>query len=232
MKKTFGLYAIAWTLALGLFNVIAFVSPALLWQEKYTFSFWCGYVLITLCFVGQLACTAMAFKADSAKKFFYNISLITTSFSGLIASLIVGGICMLITSFAYWIGVIGCAIVLVCNVVAVLRAKAAVDAVSAVDQKIQTGTLFIRSLTVDAESLMARATTDEMRAICKRAYEAIRYSDPMSHEALASTETQITVSFHTLFEAVVGGDEAGARAAADTLVILVGDRNKKCKLLK
>ena len=175
MKKMIRLYIVAWILALGLFNVISFVAPSLLGQDKYTsVSFWCGYILITLCFLGQLVCTVLALKADSAKKLFYNISLLTTSFTGLIVSFIVGGVCMLITSFAYWIGVIACTAVLVFNVIAVLRAKAAIGGVDAIDKKIQPQTFFIKSLTVDAESLMARAGSEELRAMCKTVYEAVR----------------------------------------------------------
>ena len=97
MKKGFKFYAIAWFILLALFNVIAFVSVGWIGQEKYTASFWIGYAFITLSFVGQLACAYSAFKADSAKKLFYNISLIRTSYIGLIVSFIVGGLCMLIS---------------------------------------------------------------------------------------------------------------------------------------
>ena len=48
MKKNFKLYVVAWTVLLALFNVIAFVSVGWINQEKYTASFWIGYVLIML----------------------------------------------------------------------------------------------------------------------------------------------------------------------------------------
>lgn len=232
MKKTFGIYAIAWALLLGLFNAISFLVPFLKTDGEYTNTFWIGYALITACFVGQLLCAALAFKADTLQKFFYNISLVKVSYTGLILSLVVGGLCMLIGSVAYWIGVIVCAIVLVVNIIAVLKAKVAADAISAVDQKIKVQTFFIKSLTVDADSLMARANGDEAREACKKVYEAVRYSDPMSHEALAATESQITLSFGAFSKAVEENDAAGIEKLSNELVILIGDRNKKCKLLK
>ena len=68
MKKRFNLYIVAWGILLALFNVIAFVSVGWVGQEKYTASFWIGYVFITVMFIGQLVCSYLAFKADSAKK--------------------------------------------------------------------------------------------------------------------------------------------------------------------
>lgn len=62
-------------------------------------------------------------------------------------------------------------------------------------------------------------------------FEAVRYSDPMSNDALAGVESQITLKFNELSEAVSGGAD-NVKNIADELVILIGDRNKKCKLLK
>ena len=232
MKKNFKLYIIVWAVLLALFNVIAFVSVGWAEQEKYTASFWIGYIFITLMFGGQLACSYMAFKADSAQKLFYNISLIRTSFIGLIVSFIVGGLCMLISPLPYWIGIIVCAVVLVVNILSVAKATAASEEVERIDTKIKTQTFFIKSLTVDADTLMASAKSDAIKAECRKVYEAIRYSDPMSNDALASVEGQITVKFAELSDAVKAEDAEKVKDIAKEVIILVGDRNKKCKLLK
>ncbi len=231
-NKLFKFYAIGWALALALFNVISFVTPLFRDAEGYSLAFWFAYGLITLCFAGQLVCAYLGFKADTAKRTFYNISLIKTSTAGLVASFIVGGVCMLITSLAYWIGIIACCIVLVVNVIAVLRAKAAIDIVDEVDQKIQAQTFFIRSLTVDAESLMTRAPAGEYKDACKKVYEAVRYSDTMSHPSLAAAEGQITIRFNAFSAAVANGDIDATRSICEELLVLIADRNKKCKLLK
>lgn len=232
MKKRFHLYIVVWAVLLALFNVIAFVSVGWAGQEKYTSSFWIGYVFITVMFIGQLICSYMAFKADSAKKLFYNISLIRTSYIGLIVSFIVGGLCMLISPLPYWVGVIVCAIVLVANVLSVIKAAAAIDEIERVDTKVKTQTFFIKSLTVDADTLMASAKSEAVKAECRKVYEAIRYSDPMSNEALAAVESQITVKFAALSDVVQANDPAAVAELANEVVVLVGDRNKKCKLLK
>ena len=232
MKKRFGLYASAWAVLFVLFNVIAFVSVGWVGQEKYTPSFWIGYSLITVMFIGQLFCAYAAFKADSANKLFYNISLIKTSYSGLIVSFIVGGLCMLISPLPYWFGAIVCTIVLAANALAVIKSIAATEEVERIDKKIKVQTFFVKSLTVDADTLLARAKSDAAKAECRKVYEAIRYSDPMSNDALASVEGEITIKFAAISEAVKAENDEKVAELANEIVILVGERNKKCKLLK
>lgn len=232
MKKPFKFYFAVWAVLFVLFNVIAFVSVGWAGVEKYSPSFWIGYIFITLAFIGQLACAYYALKEDDVKKTFYNISLITTSYTGLILSFVFGGLCMLISPLPYWVGIVLCAIVLAFSVISVIKASAAVEIVNDVDKKVKESTLFIKSLTVDAENLLSRAKSEEVKAECKKVYEAVRYSDPMSNAALASVESEIIIKFAKLSEAVAKNDLEQISALADELVVLIGDRNKKCKFLK
>jgi hypothetical protein len=136
---------------------------------------------------------------------------------------------MLISPLSYWVGVIVCAIVLAANVLSVVKATAAIDEIERVDTKVKTQTFFIKSLTVDADTLMASAKSEAVKAECRKVYEAIRYSDPMSNDALASVESQITVKFAELSEAVKIDDAEKVAEIVNEVVVLVGDRNKKCK---
>lgn len=232
MKKVFKFYSAVWAILLALFNVISFVPVGWAGISKYTPSFWIGYVFITLSFVGQIVCAYFALKDDDIKKTFYNISLISASYSGLIFSFVFGGLCMIIAPLPYWVGIILCAIVLAFNIIAVVKASAVIDIVGEIDNKVETKTFFIKSLTVDAESLISRAKSENIKAECKKVYEAVRYSDPMSSAALAPVESDITIKFSKFTEAVISENSETVATLADEIIILLGDRNKKCKLLK
>lgn len=232
MKKVFKFYSAIWVVLLVLFNVISFASVGWAGTSKYTLSFWIGYIFITIAFIGQIICTYFALKDNVIKKTFYNISLISTSYTGLVFSFIFGGLCMIISPLPYWVGIILCAIILGLNIIAVVKASVVVDIVGGIDEKVKESTLFIKSLTVDAESLMSRAKSETIKAECKKVYEAVRYSDPMSNGALASIESNITIKFLKLSEAVISEDSETVVTLADEIIILLGDRNKKCRLLK
>ncbi len=70
------------------------------------------------------------------------------------------------------------------------------------------------------------------RQNAKKVYEAVRYSDPMSSEALSVAEAGITAKFDELTAAVTAADDAKISEIADEVVLLVKERNNKCKVLK
>ena len=232
LNKNSKFYLIVWAMLFVLFNIIAFVSVGWTGVEKYTASFWIGYVFITLSLIGQLFCALSALKEDNLQKLFYNISLIKTSYTGLIVSFVFGGLCMLISPLPYWIGALVCAIVLFFNLLALAKAKLAVETVSEIDSKIKAQTFFIKSLTADAESLLSCAKSDAAKAACKKVYEAARYSDPMSNEMLRPFEAKIAAKFEELTQLVKAEQEDGLIAATEEILILIKERNSKCKLMK
>lgn len=232
MKKLMRSYLAIWAVLLVLFNVIAFVSVGWSGQEKYTSSFWIGYVSITIAFLGQLLCTYYALKNDSPKKSFFSLSLVAIGRTGLFLTFVFGGLCMLISPLPYWVGTILCAVVLAFNAIAVLKTDTAADLVETVDEKVKVQTSFVRLLTVDAENLLSCAKTDRAKAVCKKVYDAIRYSDPMSNDALATIESQISLKFAELSEAVNTNDSEKVLETANEVIILIRNRNKRCELLK
>lgn len=232
MNKKFKYYSIIWAILFILFNVITWVVPSnIMGMNKTTGGFWAGYIFINFAFVGQLVCAYFGLKTDNLTKLFYNIPIISVSYIGLIITLFVGVLCMAIPNMPNWIGIILCLLILGFTAIAVIKAKATSDVVERIDEKVKGETLFIKSLTVDAENLLKRATTDDEKALCKKVYEAVRYSDPISNEALVGLESQITIKFNELSSSV-GTDLEKEKKFADEFLVLIGDRNSKCKLLK
>lgn len=231
MKKTFKFYSIIWCALLILFIVIAFVPFGWV-RQKYTPTFWLGCIFIVLSFVGQFICSYFALKEENIKKVFYNLSLITTSYFGLIVSFIFGCLCMLIPIIPYWIAIILCSLACVFNVITLTKSRTAISYVSNIDEKIKVQTFFVKSLTVDAESLMSCAKSEYVKAECKKVYEAVRYSDPMSSDALASMESEIIIKFGKLSDAVMNEKNELIVDIVEEIVALIGARNKKCKILK
>ena len=233
MKKSIGVYSVIWAICLAVFNVIVFVTPNEIGGvSKFTASFWVGYVFITVAFIGQLVCAFFALKAENIKKMFYRIPMISISYTGLILMLIAGGIFMAIPTLPEWIGIIVCAIILAFNAIAVIKATAAAEVVGGIDEKVKTQTFFVKSLTADAQSLMASAKSDELRTEAKKVYEAIRYSDPMANDALAELDIQIKRQFNAFSDAVKAEDDELAKETADALAEIIERRNQECKLLK
>lgn len=232
MKKNFKFYVISWVLLLIIFNVISIISPGWITIEKTTPSFWIGYAFINVAFIGQLICAWMAFKEDSAKKTFYNISLFTVSYAGLISTLVVGIICMIISPLPYWIGAIICPLILVVNIVAFIKAKIAINIVADVDEKVDRATAFIYQMREESESLLARAKGDDIKTVCKKVCDAFKFSDPMSKSDLVSVELEIKKHFDLLKKAITEGNLEVVTLESEEVLALIAERNNKCKIKK
>lgn len=233
ISKNFKLYAVVWAILAVVFNVIVFVSPSEInGESKFTSTFWFGYALVMIGFAGQLACSYVGLKDDNLTKVFYNIPLLRVSVIGVVVTAIAGSIFMAIPTAETWIAAVVSVIVLAFVAIATIKAHAAGDIAQSVEKKIKEQTFFIRTLTVDAQNLMARAVTPEAQSLVKKVYEAVRYSDPMSNESLSEIEGRIGYEFRIFEAAVKSGDTAAMENQAQELLILLDNRNNKCKALK
>ena len=101
-----------------------------------------------------------------------------------------------------------------------------------IQTEIKVQTQVFKTLTVDAEHLLSACKTAELKAEAKKVYEAIRYSDPMSNDALADIEGQIQGEFTFFAQAINSEDLELAKSVGEGLLNLIDSRNKKCKVLK
>lgn len=240
MRKGFKFYLPCWGIAFVLFSLIAFLVPETVNENKFSTSFWIGYAFIAVMFLIQLACSISFFSQDVAKdgkmhsknKTFLNIPVISISYTALIVSIIIGVVAMVVPSIPIWIGIAVDVCVAIFYVLSIVLAKATADTIDNIDQKVKAKTYFIKSLTVSAESIVARAKSEEVKAVAKKVYEAIRYSDPMSNEALASVESQIATKFNEYSNAVLADNAELSSALGKELLMLIEDRNSICKMLK
>jgi len=232
MKKNFKSYALIWAIFLVAFNAVVFLVRPIIpgYEIRYDAQFWIAWVFVMAAFVGNLVCANAAFKAENLQKLFYNVPLITISYSGLILMLVLGAVLMLIPNCPVWIAAIVCVVIAAFTAVAVVKADWAGEAVSANHEKVKAQTQFIKLLTVDAETLLGKAKTPDAKIATKKVYEALRYSDPMSSEALGEIEAELAEKCKA-FEAAVTADQ-GVTEAAESLLETLAERNRKCKATK
>ena len=229
MSRTFKVYSAIWAICFATFNIIAFARPTFI--NIFTGSFWIGYLFIDIAFAGQLCCSYIAFKDENLQKTFYNVSLILVSYIALVSMLIAGSLCMVIPFFPVWLSVVICVLVASISASIILVTCFVINVVSGIDNEIKTKTFAIKTLTADAEHLLSVAQSFELKKECEKVYENLRYSDPVSNDALSAIESQITVRFKEFENAICENSEK-ATSLGEELIILIEDRNTKCKLLK
>lgn len=233
MKKYFKFYGICWAIALVVFNIITFISTGnTVGISNAGAGFWVGYIFITIVFIGNLVCSFLFFKEENIDKIFLKLPIIYIAYIALIVSLIAGAIAMAIPVIPYWVGIVVDVVILAVYAIAIVQANTAADVVSEIDDRVKAQTFFIHSLTVDAQTLMSFAQSDDVKTECKKVYESIRYSDPMSNDALAEIESQIQNEFNTFDDAVKKDNTELVKNSANKIIALINKRNSKCKVLK
>ena len=237
MKKAFRIYLIAWAIMFVLFNAVVIALPKETTIAGITYTklgglSWITLILFELCFVGHLVCTWFACKQNKLTGTFYRLPLIRLSYACVIVTLVLGCLAMAIPNLPSWIPLIVALLVMAIYVFAVLKAAAAAEIVESIDEKVKVKTAFIKALTVDAQTLLSRAKCEPIKNACKKVFEAVRYSDPMSADALSDVESRIRTEFDALTDAVISDNADAATASADELLTLLKERNSRCKMEK
>lgn len=227
MKKNFKFYAVSWALLFAIFNVLAFAVGF-----KNNASFWTAYITSVIAMLLQLVCAKISFKPEKLDRLFLNIPVISITFTGMVASMIIGAVCMVIPSVPVVAIIVIEYLILAFTGISVLKANAAAEIVNEVGEKVKEKTQFIKLTTVDAQNLMNSAKSESVKSACKKVYEALRYSDPMSNEALAHEEAEIADKMAELSSAVASDNADSAESISNEITVLVEARNNKCKALK
>ena len=103
---------------------------------------------------------------------------------------------------------------------------------SKIDNEIETKTFAIKELTGKAEYLMEKTDSVEIKEICEKVYESLRYSDTMSKNNLKEINEQIQREFASFEDAVNNEDTELAKNISKQLISIIEKRNIKCKMTK
>lgn len=101
-----------------------------------------------------------------------------------------------------------------------------------VHTKVSDKTRFIKLLSIDAEMLVEKCSDPETKEECRKLAESVRYSDPMSSEALFELEKDLTLTVSQCDKAIEEKDFAAAKEFCAKAMLQLDERNKKCKALK
>ena len=103
---------------------------------------------------------------------------------------------------------------------------------SKIDNEIETKTFAIKELTAKAEYLMEKTEVVEIKEICEKVYESLKYSDTMSKNNLKEINEQIQREFASFEDAVNNDDTELVKNISKQLISLIEKRNIKCKMTK
>ena len=221
MKKKGLAYAVL-VIAFALFNVIAFFIPT----EK-TATFWIAYAFNAIAFLFQIVIWKLAFKGtDTIKSKFLGIPLLSVGFRYLVIQVIAFAVFMIFPTLPTWIPVVVCSVILGGSAICLIGTETGREEINRVEEKVKRKVFYIKSLQVDVEMLAETESDPTIKAELTKLAEKIRFSDPVSSDALAEIESEIV---NKIKEIEASKDKLAIIAVTTALV---EERNKKAKILK
>lgn len=112
--------------------------------------------------------------------------------------------------------------------IGLIAADTVAEEIQAQDVRLKVNVSFMRDLQSKVNRMAAQCELAELRQLS----EDIRYSDPVSSDALAEIERDLAAAVDDLQAAVVDGDWQAARTLCRNASALLTERNRLCKLNK
>lgn len=217
------------TVLLILYILVVFLTPF-----ARTAVFWVSF-LFTLIAFGVVAMSLyMAFvKKPDAKSKFYGFPIAKTGVIYGIAQLLVGLLFMALGKWVpVWLAVLLYAVLLGAAVIGLISADAVVEEIHSQDAKLRKNVTLMRTLQSKLNQIASQCDNTDAASAVKEFAEELRYSDPVSGDALADIERDLTAAVDELQSAVIDGDSASIKQLCRKASGILVERNRLCKLNK
>lgn len=214
---------------LAVYHLIVFIAPFYRGGV-----FWTGYGFTLVAFVVAIAAIYIAFiKNPDAKSRFYGFPIAKIGVIYWMGQLVLSILFALLGKvLPPWVAVIVFAVALAAALIGLVSAEVVVEEIRTQDTKLKKDVSAMRALQSRVNQLVGMSGDGEAGRLVKTFAEELRYSDPVSSEALAEIETELTALTDALQQAVVDGDEAAAITLCRKASVTLAERNRLCKLNK
>ncbi|MCC8051924.1 MAG: hypothetical protein LIP10_14955 [Clostridiales bacterium] len=213
---------IALLLLAVIISAIAFIIPT----DK-TMTFWISYIFLMIAFVAQIVIWNISFNNRNTKtSIFLNLPITIVGAIYLVIQIIAFVIFTAIPSIPVWITFVVCIIIVGILGICMISVKAGTNEIEHVESRVQQKVSFIQDSQCKIELLMEKENDDETRAQLQQLAEKIRFSDPMSNDALVEIERAICQKIDELKNA------SDKNTVIQELNLLLSERNMKCKSSK
>lgn len=208
-----------------LYILIAFLVPF-----AKTATFWVSFVFTLIAFCVVAASIYIAFvKNPDAKSRFYGFPIARIGVTYGVVQLIAGLIFMALGLWIpVWVAVLIYAVALGVAAIGLISADAVREEIQRQDVKLKKDVSFMRNLQSKVCQMATQCDAPEL----KRFAEDIRYSDPVSSDAIGDIEQELAAAVEELQAAVVDGDSESIAQLCRKASAVLSERNRLCKLNK
>lgn len=216
-----------YVILLGVFNLLVFTI-----SKSRNDVFWLSYGFMTFAFVVQIISMFLSFKSADVETAFFGIPLASFSVFYLCAELVIGALFMIFQMASFTLALVIQVIVLAVFLIIAIISLLARDTVQQIGDNVKEHVSNLKSILVDIEMLMDGCTDPELKADLRKLSETVKYSDPISNEAVADVEQRIMRKISELRINIDDNQIADAKQSCADLERLYVERNKKLAISK
>ena len=225
MKKRLLRGSVCLGVVLALYLLVAFLIPF-----AKTAVFWLSFGFTLAAFGVTAFSLYIAFlkKPDARSRFYgFPIAKIGVIYGG--AQLLLGLLFMALGKWVpVWVAALVYAIALGAAVIGLVSADAVAEEIHTQDEQLKANVAFMRALQSKVNQMAAQCSLPEV----KQFSEEVRYSDPVSSDALADIDRDLSAAVDDLQAAIVDGDNGAALQLVKKADNLLKERNRLCRLNK
>lgn len=226
-KKSIGMSLVVFGIIFAVYNLLVFMI-----LTPKTGVFWMSYGFMVLAFGLQLVGMYLSFKEWSVQAVFFGIPLAQFTLFYFFAELFMSIVFMIFQTINWKIPLVLQLVLLAIYAVVAIVSVAGRDVAVEVKDNYQSKAASMKLNVVDVQMLVDEVKDPELKAQLRKLAEAIRYSDPMSHEAIADVEAQIHQEMFALQAFCQDQDIDAAKSSCARLQRLYVERNRKLLAIK
>ena len=220
-------FGLIYVILLGVFNLLVFTI-----SKSRNDVFWLSYGFMTLAFVVQIVSMFMSFKSADVETAFFGIPLASFSVFYLCAELVIGALFMIFQMASFTLALVIQVLVLAVFLIIAIISLLSRDTVQQISDNVKEHVSNLKSVLVDIEMLMDGCTDPELKADLRKLSETVKYSDPISNEAVADVEQRIMRKISELRINIDDNQIVDAKQSCADLERLYVERNKKLAISK
>lgn len=226
---------IRWWVILGVvlvvYNVIVFAVP---FPKNPIFFLSWAFTLAAIGVQAYVVCTAF-YQGEGAKSKLYGWPIAKIGVTYLAVQLVLGLVFMALgfaLAVPVWLPLVLYVALLGVSAVGFVAVDAARDEVVRQDVKLKKDVFRMRTLQSKASAMCALAQDSQIQLLLERFAEALRFSDPVSNEAVQDVESDLAACIDELQQAVSDGDTEAVVMLERKAEAVLAERNRLCKLNK
>lgn len=226
-KKSWIMTAMIYAIIFAVFNLLVFIIA----NEK-NGVFWMSYAFMCLAFVIQIGSMLLALRSLETETVFMGIPLASLSFYYFFAAIFVGAVFMFFQNAPFKLALLLQILIVAVYAIVAIMALMSRNAVQDVNDHLKENVQAIKTLTIDVDVFIPQVSDPALKKALRRVSETIKYSDPMSNNAVVDIEEQIMQTVNALRIYIENSNNAEAIQACKDIEVLFLQRNRLLKATK